>query len=116
MKRRFICNRYNGYSIRNHYFIPNATGRGCYFETDDEDVIKLIESVDNYGVDIHPTETIEELQAMGARQPYAKPPPTLTRFEPPPEEEDEPIAVQGQRGTAAGKATRKGDITEKGKK
>ena len=120
-------NRYNGYSIRSHYFTPNPNGRGCYFETDDPDVIALIESVDNYGVDIHPTETIEELEAMKAKVPYhveLKGPSVEalgielnelgeTEID---SEDTEPIAHQGARGTGTTRKQRKGDVTVKGDK
>lgn len=114
MKRRFVCNRYNGYSIRNHYFTPNPSGRGCTFETEDPDVIKLIENADGYNNFIVPAETKEELEAMRkAEEP--KFPTDFNDLEQR-EELNPPIAHQGARGTHAGRRQRTGQtITAKEK-
>ena len=108
MKRKFVCNTYNGYSIRNYYFTPNPTGRGCTLETEDPMVIELIENADGYGVFIHPFETPEEIALMKAEEKEKeeapteeKPvePPEETETEEPEEDEPEPPAHQGMRGT-----------------
>jgi hypothetical protein len=113
-KRGFSINRYNGYSIRNHYFTPNPTGRGCYLYTDDPDVIALIENADGYGVFIHPMETTEEIAAMkkaDAEEAELGLPP-----EPDDEEPQPPIATQGARSSmSGGKANRRGQVIGKGK-
>lgn len=108
-KRTFVCNRYKSYSIRNHYF------ENGLFQTDDPDVIKLIESSDGYGVFIHPGETPEELAAMGygpkpkvASEKKAKTKPEVLEAE-----NEAPIAHQGARGTVSTEKQRSGDLTVK---
>ena len=95
MKRKFVCNKYKSYSIRNHYF------QNGYFETEDPDVVKLIENADGYGVFIHSVETPEEIAAMKA----AEEPPAD-----PPADDPPPVAVQGGRGTRASRGTRRAHI------
>lgn len=123
-KRRFVINGFNGrpakgYSIRNHYFVPQANG-GLAFETDDPEVIRLIEGADGYGVFIHPAETQEEIAAMKAAEAGIPEDPLLGQLaealgEPDKEHFTSPIAHQGARGTSAGRGQRKGDIIEKSK-
>lgn len=110
-KRRFVINKLKGYSIRNHYFVPQANG-GLAFETDDPEVIRLIEGADGYGVLIHPAETQEELAAMKAKELGEDNP---IEAWPVHSEEETPIAHQGARGTSAGRGQRKGDLIEKNK-
>src|SRR5689334_13797540 len=97
MIRHYACNKYRSYSIRNHYFVNGK------FETDDPDVQRLIENADGYGVFIHPVETAEEIAAMKAIEDAAA-------LSEPPAEELAPIAVQGARGTQAGKSARRGQV------
>jgi hypothetical protein len=103
MMRTFVCNKFKSYSIRNHYFVNGK------FQTDDADVIKLIENADGYGVFIHPAETAEELEALREIEPVvlSVPEDFVEQEEPP------PIAVRGARGTGNNKYQRKGDIRTK---
>jgi hypothetical protein len=107
-KRRFVCNKYKSYAIRNHKF------EGGLLEVDmeDVDVIKLIESADGYGVFIHPAETPDELAALKAK-PKRNPPADAIRTET--IEHDPVLAHQGARGTNAGATQRAGDLTAKRK-
>ena len=128
MRRGYVINKYKGYSIRNHHFVPQANG-GLLFETDDPEVQRLIENADGYGAFIHPLETPEEIAQMKLVEEQATmgPTPTLAHqsgddpgtpdesLNPLPEStsqevEQPPIAVQGARGTGSSKATRKGQV------
>ena len=99
MKRKYVCNKYKNYSIRNHYF------HNGMFETDDPQVQALIESADGYGVFIHPCETKEEIAAMRAKEREARRAAVL-RETMPEEEQPRAIAHQGARGSLASKAER----------
>lgn len=114
MKRRFCCNRYKFYSIRNHYF------NNGLLETDDPEIIRLVIHADGYNVIIHPSETKEELSVLKERGGYVEDweiegyvKPVEPEPEPTVEEESEPVvAVQGARGTASSKKQRKAQIIE----
>ena len=122
MMRRYSCNKYRSYSIRNHYFVNGL------FQTDDPSVQQLIESVDGYGVYIHPVETPEEIAAMKAVEEQAQQPVEPSDavmasdvIEPPAmvemEEEQPLIATQGARGSLSGpRSVRKGQVIGAGKK
>lgn len=122
MKRGYVINKYKGYSIRNHHFVPQANG-GLLFETDDPDVQALIEGADGFGAFIFPRETAEELAQMksveeaakgGDSHDYAEPDVSVDVGAASTEntliEEQAPIAVQGARGTMAGRDQRKGQV------
>lgn len=112
-KRKFVVNKYNGYSIRNHYFKPNPVGRGCTLETDDPDIIRLIENADGYAVFIHPAETPEELAAMKAAEKEGDSYATLsgdTDVGDASTDNTQPIATQGARGTMSSRAMRRGQV------
>ena len=102
MLRRYVCNKYKSYSIRNHYFINGL------FETEDPQVQKLIEHADGYGVFIHPVETKEEIATMRAKEKTAKVEPAL--------EEPPPIAHQGARGTGTSSEQRRSQLIVVGNK
>ena len=113
MRRGYIINRYKGYSIRQHHFVPQPNG-GLLFETDDPEVQALIENADGYGAFIFPRETAEEIAQMKSVEGETKAPlldePQVPYPEGAQSVEEHPIAVQGARGTGSSKSQRKGQV------
>lgn len=94
MLRKYVCNKYRSYSIRNHYFVNGL------FETSDPKVQALIENADGYGVFIHPVETKEEITEMKKQERAVR------QAVSPQSEEPQQLAHQGARGTLTNKGER----------
>lgn len=101
MLRHYVCNKHKSYSIRNHYFVNGK------FETDDPHVQALIESAHGYGSIIHPAETQEEIAAMKAAEEAQRSDEIELSDDEEAPDEEAPVAVQGARGTAAGRKQRR---------